>query len=44
MPPAHCGVAYLAYQTLLTNDAIYSTAEAVATALGFLTGAIGRAK
>lgn len=23
MPPAHCGVAYLAYRTLLTNGAIY---------------------
>lgn len=26
MPPAHCGVAYLAYRTLLTNGAIYSQA------------------
>lgn len=26
MPPAHCGVAYLAYRTLLPNGAIYSQA------------------
>lgn len=49
MPPAHCGVAYLAYRTLLTNGAIYSQAAAVAVAvaaaaLGFLTDATGRIK
>lgn len=49
MPPAHCGVAYLAYRTLLTNGAIYSQAAAaaavaVAAALGLLTDAAGRTK
>lgn len=38
MPPAHCGVAYLAYRTLLTNGAIHSTAEAAAAAFGIRNG------